>query len=91
MGHANLRRISGHSNAAMQQIQQIATALVTVNFNCFIPVGDDAVLETLTNVDGTSALGYFATTDVYQNVPYYGNFSAIKLASGEAVLYLNEQ
>ena len=88
----NLRRISGHANAQMQQIQQIATALVTVNFNCFMPVGDDAVLEILTcNPDGTSALGYFDGTNVYQNVPYYGNFASIKLASGNAVLYLNEQ
>ena len=88
---SNLRRISGHANAKMQQIMQIGTADTTINFNCFIPVGGDAVLTSLTNVDGTSALGYFDSTNVYNNIQYFGNFSGIHLASGEAVLYLNNQ
>jgi dihydrodipicolinate synthase/N-acetylneuraminate lyase len=87
----NIRRISGHENAGFQQIVQIATVDTTINFNCFVPVGADAVLSVLKNVDASEALGYFDDTTVYQNIQYFGNFGRIKLASGKAVLYLSNQ
>jgi len=89
-----LNKVTGHANpGGMQQFQQIATADTTVNFYGFIAVGDDAVVETLTNVDGTDGLDNFKTTTktAYMDKYYPGNFRAIKLSSGEALLYLNEQ
>lgn len=87
-----LQRITGHANAQMQQFKQIATAAVSnLYFYGFRPVNGDAVVSTLTNIDGTSALGYSDSTTFYQNVYYPGNFKAITLTSGKAILYLNEQ
>jgi len=86
-----LQRITGHANQAMQQFKGIATAATTINFYGFMPVNGNAVVSVLTNVDGTSAVGYNDSTTFYQGVYYPGNFSAITLTSGKALLYLNEQ
>jgi len=87
-----LNRITGHANVGqMSQFKQIATALTTVNFYGFMPVGDDAVIATLTDVMGNSRTGDLDSTTVYQNVYYPGNFASIQLTSGKAILYLSEQ
>jgi hypothetical protein len=88
-----LNKITGHANpGSLQQFKQIATAAVSgTYFHGFIPVGGDAVLSVLTNKGGASALGYLDSTTVYQNVFYPGDFEAITLTSGKAVLYLGEQ
>lgn len=87
----DLQRITGHANSQMQQFKQIATAATTINFYGFKPISGDAVVATLTNMDNTSALLYSDSTTFYQNVYYPGNFKAITLTSGKALLYLNEQ
>jgi hypothetical protein len=88
-----LNKITGHANpGSLQQFQQIATAAVTSTyFHGFIPVGGDAVLSVLNNKGGDSALGYFDDTTVYQNVFYPGDFEAITLTSGKAIIYFGEQ
>jgi len=86
-----LQRITGHANSQMQQFKQIATAATTINFYGFRPVGSDAVIATLTSMDNSNALLYSDSTTFYQNVYYPGNFKAITLTSGKAILYLNEQ
>lgn len=87
-----LNRITGHANAgSMSQFKQIATALTTANFYGFMPVNGDAVLTTLTSVDGVSRLTDIDSTTVYQNVYYPGNFASIQLSSGKVILYLSEQ
>lgn len=75
----------------MQQFKQIATAATSISFYGFRPVGSDAVVATLTNMDNSNALLYSDSTTFYQNVYYPGNFKAITLTSGKAILYLNEQ
>ena len=88
----DLNKVTGHANSGgMQQFKQVATADTTINFYGFMPVGADATLTEILNADGTSALTYFDSTTVYQNVFYPGNFKNINLATGKALLFLNEQ
>ena len=87
-------RITGHSNPALKQFEQIATADTTINFYGFEAVGADAVVSTLEYLTGGDALAdCFKTTvkTAYQGVYYSGAFGRIKLSSGEAVLRLSEQ
>lgn len=94
MKDIGLARITGQANAGKQQFCQIATTdTVSLNFWGFTALSGDAVINTLTNDDGTSALGYIlgGTKTAYQNTLYTGRFKTIKLTYGIVKLELNEQ
>ena len=92
MKDIHLKRITGHANQKMQQFQQIATAAVTYNFYGMMAVNGDAVIATITDVNGDSRLTDFGdVVTAYEGVYYPGNFASVTLTSGEAVIYLNEQ
>ena len=76
----------------MQQYKQITTTTATsVNFYAFVPVGADATLTSLTNIDGTSAAAYNEDGTYYEGILYTGQFSGIQVLTGEVLLYLSEQ
>ena len=87
-----LNMISGHANKKMQQYKQIGTAASTDLFHAFMPVGGNATLTTLTNLDDTDATGYNSSGIYYQNVVYFGSFKAIKMNTGTSILlHLSDQ
>lgn len=88
----NLRMISGHATAQMQKFEQIGTASSGKNFYGLIAVDGDAVINSITNADGTSGLSYFGTTaTAYEGVFYPFSGKAIDLTSGKVVIYLGDQ
>jgi hypothetical protein len=95
MKNTELARITGQGNpGSKQQFLQVATtAAQSVYFWAFTAINGDAVIASLTNDDGTSALGYFSggTKTAYQNTLYTGRFKAITLTSGIVKLELGEQ
>lgn len=92
MENVHLKRISGHASHVMQQYKQISTTTAqSVYFHAFVPVGGDATLTSLTNIDGTSALTYNESGTYYEGILYTGSFSGIELLTGEVIMYLGEQ
>ena len=88
-----LNRITGHANAGgQQQFLQIATAAVAMNFYGLMAVNGDAVITAITDILGNDRLTDFGdVVTAYEGVYYPGSFASVTLASGEAVIYLDEQ
>lgn len=89
----NLRRISGHAKRnSAQQWRQLGTTAATVvtNFYCVVPVNGDAVLSQLTARGNVDALAWIdsATKTYYQDVEYFGPYTAIRVTSGEVMICL---
>lgn len=87
-----VKRMSGHSNTAMQRFLQIIdTTLHTLKFYGLKAVNGDAVIEVITNTNGTNALTYFGNATAYQSEYLPGTFASIKLTSGKVVVFLDPQ
>lgn len=86
------RRISGHASSQMQQYLQIGTAAVTdTNFHAWTPVGGNATISVLNDINGDDRDGDNLTGTYYEGVLYTGSFRDITLATGAAILYFDEQ
>jgi hypothetical protein len=83
----------GRTSAALQWRQLGTTsATITTNFHMVMPVNGDAVLSVLTArgaTDGLTAIDS-ATKTFYQNVQYFGPYTAIRVSSGTVLIYYSE-
>ena len=92
-GQRGFSRITGFDNKTTgQQWRQLGTtpATVTQDFYCLKPINGDAVLSLLTNrTVPTNALTWIdsATKTFYEGVYYPGEFTAIRVSSGEVIIY----
>ena len=78
-----------------QQWRQLGTtsATVTTNFYLVQPIDGDAVLSVLTARGSVDALTWIdnATKTFYQNVQYFGPYTAIRVTSGTVIIYYGSQ
>jgi hypothetical protein len=83
----------GHANKALQKFRQIGTSAghVTANFYGFTPVNGDVTVTTLLDKGSHDASAYADNGIYYQDKFYPGQFIAIQIASGFAILYYGEQ
>lgn len=94
MGRELAKIVGSMRRDSAQQWRQLGTTsgTVTTNFYCVKPVDGDAVLSVLTARGSVDALTWIdsATKTFYQDVEYFGPFTAIRVASGTVLIYYSE-
>ena len=73
--------------SAWKQIS--ATAELAVPVYCFIPVGEDATMTTIES-NGVDMSGDSDNGVYYQGIPYTGNYTKLKPATGRIICYLGK-
>lgn len=91
MGRELSKIVGSERRDAAQSWRQLGTtsATVTTNFYLVKPVNGDAVLSVLTARGAVDALTWIdsATKTFYQDIEYFGPYTAIRVTSGTVLIY----